>query len=61
MKHKSDGSIVLMHSLYASTLEAVKKALPALYKEGYQVVSVGELAKLKGVSLDPGKTILNIK
>lgn len=61
MEGKSDGAIVLMHSLYASTLEAVKKTLPELYKEGYQVVSVGELAKLKGVSLDAGKTVLHIK
>lgn len=61
MNSKKDGSIVLMHSLYATTLEAVEKALPALYKEGYQVVSVGELAKLKGKTLTVGKSILNIK
>lgn len=61
MNSKKDGSIVLMHSLYATTLEAVEKALPALYKEGYQVVSVSELAKLKGKTLTVGKSILNIK
>ncbi len=61
MKSKKDGSIVLMHSLYASTLEAVENVLPALYKEGYQVVSVSELAELKGKPLTVGKSVLNIK
>ncbi len=56
-----DGDIVLMHSLYPSTLEAVRKVLPELYKMGFQVVSVEQLAKLKGYNLTPGTTIWNIK
>ena len=57
----SDGDIVLMHSIYSSTLEAVKKVLPELYKRGFQVTSVEKLAKLKKYNLTSGKTILNIK
>lgn len=50
-----DGDIVLMHSLYESTKDAVIKALPDLYKNGYEVVSVTELFNLKGIPLEPGK------
>lgn len=46
-----DGCIVLMHDLYNTTLEAVKRVLPELYSRGYQVVDVTDLAKLKGIKL----------
>ena len=49
-----DGDIILMHSLFEPTKDAVIKAIPELYKEGYQIVSVSELAKLKGISLESG-------
>ena len=48
MENVRDGSIILMHELYETSLEALEILLPKLYAEGYQVVSVGELAKLKG-------------
>lgn len=47
----SDGSIILMHDSYNRTVEATAKLLPILYVKGYQVTSVSELAKLKGVDL----------
>lgn len=61
MNNVHDGDIVLMHSLYESTLRAVEKVIPELYKQGYQIVSVGELAKLKGKTLTAGSTIWSIK
>lgn len=48
----SDGSIILMHDSYDTTIEATEKLLPILYSKGYQVVSVSELAKLKDVELE---------
>lgn len=54
MENVSDGSIILMHELYATSLEALEILLPKLYLEGYQVVSVGELASLKDRTLDSG-------
>jgi peptidoglycan/xylan/chitin deacetylase (PgdA/CDA1 family) len=51
-----DGDIVLMHSLYKSTAEAVEKVLPELYKEGYQIVSVSKLFELKDKTLEIGKS-----
>ena len=54
MENVSDGSIILMHELYETSLEALKIILPRLYAMGYQVVSVGELAELKGRSIEVG-------
>lgn len=56
-----DGDIVLMHSLYKSTADAVAKAIPELYKNGFQIVSVSELFKLKGKNLEAGKNYWNAK
>ena len=47
-----DGDIVLLHENYLTTVEALKIILPELYARGIQVVSVSDLAKLKGVSLE---------
>lgn len=60
INNAKDGDIVLMHSLYESTQKAVEKVLPELYKRGFQVVSVGELAKLKNYDLANGSTVWNI-
>ena len=52
MNNVKDGSIILMHELYETSLEALKIILPKLYAEGYQVVSVGKLAELKGRTIE---------
>ena len=39
----TDGSIVLMHDIYGSTVEAVERVLEYLAAEGYQFVTVSEL------------------
>ena len=52
MENVSDGSIILMHELYQTSLEALEIILPKLYAEGYQVVSVGELAELQDRSIE---------
>lgn len=56
-----DGDIVLMHDLYDTTIEAVKKALPELYVRNFQVVSVTELANLKGYQLENKKVYNSFK
>lgn len=57
----NDGDIVLMHDIHDSTKVALEKILPELYAKGYRVVSVSELAKLKGISLEPNKSYRSIK
>jgi len=56
----SDGSIILMHELYETSYESLKIILPWLYANGYQVVSVSELAKLKGRTLESGNVYLSL-
>ncbi len=40
---KLDGQVVLLHSLYESTVEAARELVPWLMEEGYQLVTVTEL------------------
>ena len=47
MKHVEDGDIILMHEIYDSTAAAVEKLVPALIKEGYQLVTCEELVMAK--------------
>ena len=54
MENVQDGSIILMHELYETSLQALEVLLPRLYAEGYQVVSVSELANMKGKTLESG-------
>ena len=49
-----DGDVVLMHDLYKETAEASKKIIPALKKKGFQMVTVEEMALLKGIKLKDG-------
>ena len=52
LNHLKDGDIALMHDIHATTKEAVLAVLDELYLNNYQVVSVGELANLKGITLE---------
>lgn len=38
-----DGEIILMHSIYSSTVEATRELVPWLQDQGYQLVTVTEL------------------
>lgn len=49
------GAIVLLHDGYESTVEAVRRLLPALYEQHYQAVSVSQIAKAHGCRLQVGK------
>lgn len=42
-----DGKVILLHGIYSSTAEAVKTLVPALQKEGYELVTVSELIQEK--------------
>ena len=55
-----DGAIILMHDIHPTTVEACKTLIPELVNDGYQLVTVSELAYLKGVKLEPGKSYWGI-
>ena len=56
-----DGRIILMHGIYDSTAEAVAELVPELINKGYQLVTVSEMAKYKGVTLKTGTLYLNFR
>ena len=50
-----DGSILLFHDIYESSVDAVERLIPKLLEDGYELVTVSELASRKGKSLAPGQ------
>ncbi len=56
-----DGDIVLMHDLRDCTLEGTIAAVDILKERGYAFVTVSELARIKGVTLEPGKEYKNFR
>ena len=55
LQQVKDGDIILMHSIYAQSAEAAEALIPALQERGFQLVTVSELAKARGVSLQAGQ------
>ena len=54
LENVKDGDIVLMHDIYYETAEAVKIMVPILKEENYELVTVSELAEIKGKKLENG-------
>lgn len=50
-----DGSIILMHDLYESTVDASEVVIPELLAQGYKFVTISELAQRRGVVLQDGQ------
>ena len=57
----NDGDIVLMHDLQESTKIGMERVLRELYVRGYRVVSVSELANIKGKTLEVNTTYKSMK
>lgn len=55
MTQVKDGDIILLHDIYESTAEAVEWLLPMLREQGYQIVTVSEMAHYKGKDLEKHK------
>ena len=49
-----DGDIVLMHDIHSTTIDAALELIPKLVDQGYQLVTVSELAEARGVVLENG-------
>ena len=56
MNHVSDGSIVLLHDLYGSSVDGALRAISDLQARGYECVTVSELFRRRGLSLSNGST-----
>lgn len=49
-----DGDVVLLHDIHEYNVDAVKRFVPDLIAEGFQLVTVPELYKARGETLDAG-------
>lgn len=54
-KNVKDGDIILMHDIHPTTAKSLETVLPWLVKNGYDILTVSELAERKGVTLSNGK------
>ena len=49
-----DGDVVLLHDIHEYNVDAVKRFVPDLIEKGFQLVTVSEMYKTRGETLDPG-------
>ena len=54
MDNVIDGTIVLMHDVYATTMDAAERAIASLIAQGFQLVTVSELIEYFEGELKPG-------
>ena len=57
----SDGSIILLHDLKSSSVRAALNVIDRLQAQGYEFVTVSELAEIKGRDLEPGEVYYSLK
>ena len=55
MGQVKDGDIILMHDIHTETIDAALQLIPKLQEAGFQLVTVSELASLKGITLQNGE------
>ena len=60
MSQVEDGDIILMHDIHKPTMEAALELIPRLKKEGYQLVTVSELAEYCGYTLQNGNAYFSL-
>ncbi len=56
-----DGDVILLHDIQGSTADAMEDIVVGLLDKGFQIVSISELAKLKGVELETNKLYREFK
>lgn len=56
-----DGAVILMHDIYDTTVDAVSVVIDELRKDGYEFVTIFELAKFRSIDLKNGTTYYNFR
>ena len=56
-----DGAIVLMHDIYPTTVDAVPVIIDTLRQDGYEFVTIPELANARGTNLTPSTVYYNFR
>ena len=54
MKSAGDGSIILLHDIYQTSVQGGLRAIDTLKSQGYEFVTVSELFRRRGISLQNG-------
>lgn len=54
MQEVSDGDIILMHDIHTESIDAALALIPKLIDEGYQLVTVSELADARNITMQNG-------
>lgn len=54
-----DGSVLLFHDIYSTSVDAVERIIPELKNRGYEMVTVSELAEIKGKEMKSGGVYTN--
>lgn len=52
--NSGDGDVVLMHDIHSWSVDAAIEAIPQLIQQGYQLVTVSELAEARGLTMENG-------
>lgn len=55
LAHTQDGSILLLHDIYPSSVEAALQVVDELHRQGYYFVTVSELFAQRGLPLENGE------
>ena len=55
VKMVRDGDVILLHDMSDSSVEAALRIVDDLKAQGFRFVTVTELARLKGIAIEPGK------
>ena len=61
MSEVHDGAIILMHDIYPTTVDAVPILIDTLRNNGYELVTISELIKERGVKLENGTSYYNFR
>ena len=59
LNNVKDGDIVLMHDIYEATVQAAIELIPILQERGFQIVTVSEMARARGITLENGAKYYN--
>ena len=61
MSEVHDGAIILMHDIYPTTIDAVPILIDKLRENGYELVTLSELTKLRNAKLENGVVYYNFR
>ena len=59
MKSASDGAIILLHDIYQTSVQGGLRAIDTLKSQGYEFVTVSELFRRRGITLQNGTVYSN--